>query len=246
MNITYFTISSFHYTNITSMMINSFLKNVPDSKLYILCLNNLQNEINHERIIYINCEFYLLPLLKNVIQNIRGVINSRSAFLLKSLIINYVPVDASAVVYIDSDSLIFNNLNNFVYANLAQDRHKLYISSDHTRNDLAFNNKYHINTGFWFCDLHKYPLKALSHQWSSDILNMYANPEESKKNKVLWKYVDQPVLCEILKQGFFQHTILDPNLISIKYRRESSIICHYFSRYARRMISDYNSFTIQP
>lgn len=242
MNICYFTISSFHYTGITTMLVNSFLKNIEHSKIKILCLNDLKETIVDNRVSYINCQDKISESLKDVQKNIQNIINSRSAFLLKSCIIDYIDDDTDVIVYIDSDSLVFDDINSFISQKLNSTDDKLFISSDHVKPYLATNNLYDINTGFWFCNINKYPIKTLCAEWQEGVLRVYRNPEESRKNKILWKYVDQPVLGSILRTQLFSHTILDPNIISIKYKRDSSILCHYFSRYINRMTEDYRKY----
>lgn len=229
----FYTISSNNYHHITQMMLDSFYS-VCSHPMIVLSIDQITHPYPNNFVSYITIENK--NLLENI--NIHNIFFSRASYWLKSQILNYITYkNYDYIVFTDSDILYFTDISQYI---LNTESSYLYISSDDKKSNI---NRDKINSGFFFFNTTSlFPYEDLMYDWSNSILDIYNDSNIRFTNKLIWKYPDQTALKNLLNTNkYAQYRILCPQKFSIKYRNKDSLICHYFKKYYKTMLLDYNN-----
>lgn len=228
-------------------MLKSFLKYSNDNdKIFVLTVDDIENKINHPKIVYFSCKHILDEQIINNPDFIDKPPLYLCCWLMKSRCVDFPElIKADIITYIDSDILLYQNISNYILETSKNNGESLlYIGNDGN----TMRDPIYANAGFYFANINKYPFIDLMNTWYSTMMDILPNRQSfRKKNRLLYKYFDQPILNDILQNNelFNKYKILDPEAISFRRFRAGCVLVHYIKKKKLNMQNDYDQLIAQ-
>jgi hypothetical protein len=166
----FYTISSKNYHHITKMMLDSFIKNTT-GYIIVFTSDQINDKVLSNRINYVNVNHMIRKKFKS--QNIQKHYRIPLFCWLKNQTNYYLDqfINSDIVVCLDSDILFYKDINNFIEQSVEQDPYSFFIQSD--AKDSVIEKHCLVNSGFWFCDRKKFPLRNMMNDLNLKLENLY-------------------------------------------------------------------------
>lgn len=241
MKIQYYTITTNNFYQYTLLMIKSFIKFSHD-KMYILTLDDIENKIDHPNIIHISCKHLFDQHITDNPNIVKKPPLGISCCWMKSRCVNFPElIDTDFLVYVDSDILFFENISEYILNTTSNNGDSVFYAANDGRIILDTPR---INAGFYFTNLNKYPFIDLMNSWHNKMMELLPNRFAlRKRNKILFKYFDQPILNSLLlNTEYSNYKTLNPYIIGYRRYAKNRVLSHYIKTHKRRMASDYRRF----